>query len=616
MSCHKAIAVVLIIFVNQWISTEAQLFHQSELDRPTAFHRQLQSASYIKNADDFRGNFLKTVTTIQTHPFAKALHGLDHQERTAAIHQLNQMVASLNGSVSNSCFEDLSFFLLAIEVVGKTLMNGSFAIDKNAEFAIRQLDAFGKIPSGILDLNTMFFGSYEECLRIDVPNGQMKRQYQGKFCTAYIPIQNNGVCPRDIIDPNVQPGDAINWHWCLPNSCGNDDLPQLAHADPASKALLAFSIYSNGVAIMDMTQKSGQIHCINCIRVFSIVWVMLGHSYEFVPYVNNLIAMQDLPHQLDTLTITNAYFSVDSFFFLSGLLLGFLFFKEISKHPNLFKKPSTWIMFYVHRYLRLTPSYAFVLAAYAIMLPYWTGGIWWRQNDFLSKGCYDSWWTNMLYINNYAMQDKQCMGTGWYLAADMQMHIAAPIVLIALWKSQYVGFAISAALIFLSTVANFYTTVHYHLRIHILGSPGDSKEVQGIYGIYMYNAAWIRFIPYLQGLLLGLILFKNGSKRVKIPWLINMSGWIICLSLMPTLVYGPHYTTQGHLLDLWVRASYNAFSRPAWGLCLCWIVFSCYYDYGGEHHFVHQGIILCIRGKDSGSGSDMSEKLWDYILHV
>jgi len=44
--------------------------------------------------------------------------------------------------------------------------------------------------------------------------------------------------------------------------------------------------------------------------------------------------------------IVNAYFAVDSFFFLSGLLLSYFSFKELDKGQF------SYIVFFIHRYIR------------------------------------------------------------------------------------------------------------------------------------------------------------------------------------------------------------------------------------------------------------------------
>lgn len=95
--------------------------------------------------------------------------------------------------------------------------------------------------------------------------------------------------------------------------------------------------------------------------------------------------------------IINAYFSVDSFFFVGGVLLTFLWFvhlnshftthsnfrlKNFNRHPKATNSPTSWLMVYVHRILRyfiihfderrskfrLSPPFYMILVFYAFVI--------------------------------------------------------------------------------------------------------------------------------------------------------------------------------------------------------------------------------------------------------
>ena len=53
-----------------------------------------------------------------------------------------------------------------------------------------------------------------------------------------------------------------------------------------------------------------------------------------------------------TQMIENALFSVDTFFFIGGVLLSFMWFKAYTKDKRTVMSPLGWIMFYVHRIIR------------------------------------------------------------------------------------------------------------------------------------------------------------------------------------------------------------------------------------------------------------------------
>ncbi len=99
--------------------------------------------------------------------------------------------------------------------------------------------------------------------------------------------------------------------------------------------------------------------------------------------------------------ILNGFPSVDSFFIIGGCLLGYLTFKELERTKGRFNVP----MFYLHRYLRITGVYAMVIGFFATIFKFFT----WGPNNPAEgtvNACRASWWTNLLYINNfYELQD-------------------------------------------------------------------------------------------------------------------------------------------------------------------------------------------------------------------
>lgn len=130
-------------------------------------------------------------------------------------------------------------------------------------------------------------------------------------------------------------------------------------------------MYTNGQKILDTNKRPGQLHCLHAIRFFSMAWVMFGHTYYWgIPVLSkksnrkqefdfqflisgNLKGAYRLAAYILNQIIFNATFCVDAFFLLSGLLLTNLWLKDTHKNGSAqLKKPTYWLMFYVHRYIR------------------------------------------------------------------------------------------------------------------------------------------------------------------------------------------------------------------------------------------------------------------------
>ena len=82
--------------------------------------------------------------------------------------------------------------------------------------------------------------------------------------------------------------------------------------------------------------------------------------------------IKDTATQFSYQAILNGFFAVDSFFFLSGLLVSYLTMREMSRRKERGAKLANifpFVTYYLHRILRLTPAYAFVVLIVWQLLP-------------------------------------------------------------------------------------------------------------------------------------------------------------------------------------------------------------------------------------------------------
>ncbi|XP_068737951.1 nose resistant to fluoxetine protein 6-like isoform X2 [Montipora capricornis] len=237
--------------------------------------------------------------------------------------------------------------------------------------------------------------------------------------------------------------------------------------------LLCFSITRNTSKIMDCSVPPGAITSVNGVRVLSLWWIILGHTYTAIVtsgILNDILLLLNIVHRFTFGTISNAFFAVDSFFVLSGLLVAYLSFRRMEQNDGklpLFK-------FYFHRFWRLTPSYMFVILFYSNLYAFLGEGPYWfsSQNSTL---CEKYWWTNLLYINNFypTNSGNQCLGWSWYLANDMQFYIISPLVIFLVkrfkWKEV---FASVGGLLGISFVVTAVIIDYYELKVILFGRGG------------------------------------------------------------------------------------------------------------------------------------------------
>ncbi|GBN53727.1 Nose resistant to fluoxetine protein 6, partial [Araneus ventricosus] len=234
-----------------------------------------------------------------------------------------------------------------------------------------------------------------------------------------------------------------------------------------------FCIFTNGEKILNTANSEGQLPCLHGIRFLSMNWVIILHTYAYqIPFISNTDEVINDNHQWSL--VLNSSFSVDSFFILSGFLVGYSFFQKAEKTDG----KTQWLYFYTHRYVRLTPVYMIVLAFYATISPFLGSGPLWPDYDVIST-CKDNWWWNMLYINNFqALFYDQCMEWSWYLANDMQFYVISPLFLITLWRWPKVGYSLLGLFFCITFAWSFALT--YGNYIHGLGYNSDILYISDI----------------------------------------------------------------------------------------------------------------------------------------
>ncbi|XP_078656657.1 nose resistant to fluoxetine protein 6-like [Branchiostoma floridae x Branchiostoma belcheri] len=394
-----------------------------------------------------------------------------------------------------------------------------------------------------------------------------------------------------------------------------------AEQDMIGRILLCFSVYTNIGKLLSTKQAPGSIKCLHGIRFISMTWVILGHTYIFsYPQLDNVVQAVETVQTFTFQAIMNATVSVDSFFFLSGLLMTYLLLRQIGKNQEK-GKSVPYGMLYFYRYWRLTPTYMFVMMLYMWVLPYMFSGPFWPPAP-LDQNCGDNWWTNILYINNLVNDDRQCMGWAWYLANDMQFFVIGVPLVYILYRWQILGIAVKLALLLASFITTTVISWHYNLK-----APGGDP-------VKYYDKPYCRIGPYLVGVAVGWFLVKIKRKETKrtvsqahthaftilqqyfrvltkcllgpqryktlttfvpVPnderspfmyqtmrMLMVRIGWIVAASCAVAVLYSTYGLFQGtafkteseHVLYLTVH-------RTVWAMALGWVVVACYHGYGG-----------------------------------
>ncbi|XP_060080526.1 nose resistant to fluoxetine protein 6-like [Ylistrum balloti] len=345
-----------------------------------------------------------------------------------------------------------------------------------------------------------------------------------------------------------------------------------------SKMLLSFSVWTNGRKLLSAEQTGGTMGAINGIRFLSMSWVILGHTYIFSLMQGSLLNAFPFGAKMikrrSFMAITNGLLSVDTFFTMSGLLLSYVFMKEMKRERGRIN----WFMFYFHRFWRLTPPYMLVMMLDIVVFRYLGDGPEWSPTGLETDYCKESWWTNLLYVNNFVKTDKTCFGWSWYLANDMQFYVASPLILVPLYFSKKIGSVIVAIFLLGTTIVSGIVSKHFELP-STQYSTVHNPHSDDYFNNY-YIKPYCRMGPYLVGLITGYILYRTKGKY-KIAPPVNIAIWIVMTIIGCLVTYGIYEEANGNWMSVDVAALYNAVHKPLWGVCVSWVIFACVTGNGG-----------------------------------
>uniref|UniRef100_A0A182P5T8 Nose resistant-to-fluoxetine protein N-terminal domain-containing protein n=1 Tax=Anopheles epiroticus TaxID=199890 RepID=A0A182P5T8_9DIPT len=328
--------------------------------------------------------------------------------------------------------------------------------------------------------------------------------------------------------------------------------------------LTCFDVGPNAASILSVERASeDSLTCVHGLRLYSLLWTVLVHTYLqlFAVSENRFgrkIAERSFLYQL----VGNATFSVDTFFFISGLLIVYLYLKSVSKSGQPASKPAEEPtnpataspgkpgelrtpasgrdatlggatrkvgLSILYRYLRLTPVYWFTIVTNEIILK------WTYDRSVFTPGIIDHitcdrfWWRNILYVNNWFPFTEMCMIWSWYLANDMQFYVIAIVLLMISSRN----FRLAVGLLFLclggSWLLSIYFSLHYRYTYKV-ADPFESFDI-------LYDKPWQRIGPYIVGMITGYILHRRPNAPRIVPPL-RLLLWTLATGTLIALIFG------------------------------------------------------------------------------
>ncbi|XP_067126435.1 nose resistant to fluoxetine protein 6-like isoform X2 [Centruroides vittatus] len=275
---------------------------------------------------------------------------------------------------------------------------------------------------------------------------------------------------------------------------------------------LSFSLYTNVQKLFRNKKSSETLTVLYGIRVISISWIILCHSHLYVDTqsIAGILFYKEFFRGFNLQFIANGTLSVDTFFFISGLLVSYTTLNIVRKHKKKFNIP----VFIIYRFFRLTPTYAVVIAILFLLPLLGDGPVWNLTLDPELEKCRKGWWRNLLFINNFIESHNGCLDHSWYLATDTQLYMASLLVVIPLIRWPTLGLIINFILLILSMIVTAFITLYMKLPPTALTASYSNSSDRFLDWSRVYYKPYPHAGAFCIGLATGYLLVKKPQLKL------------------------------------------------------------------------------------------------------
>ncbi|XP_049271337.1 nose resistant to fluoxetine protein 6 [Rhipicephalus sanguineus] len=501
----------------------------------------------------------------------------------------------------------------------EALMDFSRRILRMDIAAWRFLDATGKFPSGILEGTTGDLGAYDECLasRLE-PASEVKSSLssRGQYCSVFLKPKQSRAMDKLISQLTRYPVIKKRFNltmarkairkgrvrglrfglviysalaFCVLLGTILDVLERLKKNEPSllrkdkkagvwTVAWKAFSAAKNTESLLKETPPEHEsLKCLNGLRFFTALWVILGHSYNILdPHIlGRGLGIFEMTNEFFFCIIANAYPSVESFFVLSGFLLVYQMYPKLK---DVRSRIMVFLTAEIRRYIRLTVPTALLLGS-VFLLPLVVRGPaadQWLPGKVVN--CYQSWPAVILHYNNWLTHVRICSGHLWYIACDMQIFTLVSVLCILLSINARLGIA---AMVSVSIGCNAFIAYFTHkaqIGPSRVSSGGDvSKMMQAL--DLIHQRPYPHVGSYVAGALAGFAFLR--FRNVRIGRVAQLAMWSFSTAACVYGVFGAFKWLKGAPPTGADVVLYNGLHRTLFAAGIAWVLYACASGHAG-----------------------------------
>ena len=266
--------------------------------------------------------------------------------------------------------------------------------------------------------------------------------------------------------------------------------------------------------------------------------------------------------------MTNAFNSIQIFFFMAGFML------VLSTYPSIARDKGriSFLEYAIKRAIRLMPGIVATICVNFIwpllvdgpMLKYFV--------RLIMIPCETNWWRTLGFLSNFDHVEEMCIRHSYFSASDYQLHIIAFPILILLYKSPALALALAAILViggFVAQVIMVLTkTVLPFMMVDYLDKQAFINVVH-----YIHHPVWNHMSAFFYGFIVGYavvkqIRFNISEKTVKRLWYIVVPAGIVS-------VFAPYFWNHyKRPIYRWQMVLYVIFDRLTLLTTCAWLSYA------------------------------------------
>ncbi|KAI3386199.1 hypothetical protein SNEBB_007434 [Seison nebaliae] len=378
---------------------------------------------------------------------------------------------------------------------------------------------------------------------------------------------------------------------------------------------VGFSMLKNTEKLLktERVKDEKNFQCLAGIKVFSMTWVILGHTYNYMTERDNYLVIQNVLDMIQTAQdlaaqiVIGALYAVDVFFLIAALLVTYGMLMKLKQRP--FSLPMLGY-YIIHRYLRLVPTFFAMFCFTVWLVPHLGEGPIWYPDGFplRRKTCTNYWWSYLLLLNTFIPSDKTCLGFLWYVPNDFHLYCLSIIFIFIMHKNGFAGLIVSFISLILSTFSMAWS-------VHDMYKPEAAFVFLADLFSEQFNRPYIRFYnrasAWLIGMFGGYIVYAiehqndvhpKATKSLlkfcaKYKYFVIGTLWCLSTILAFTAIFGsyPSFTPEQRSLTKIEFAIWFAVTRWTFPLAVLIVILTCYYGFARPiHRFLSWKVFIIV----------------------